>query len=160
MYIVHCTAFRLSDGIIILYICLYLYNIHVACTFYVFFSQKYISFICWCHSRKPSLPLRDETLEALSDAQIVAPAAQTVDLQSANHRSSYLYVFDYQTKNGDFPQVRTFESQLTFSCICISPANFISIKFRCQSRWNSFVCVLNRNLLRLNLSFSLIQFHY
>lgn len=49
--------------------------------------------------------LRDETLEALSDAQIVAPAGQTVDLQSANHRSSYLYVFDYQTKNGDFPQV-------------------------------------------------------
>lgn len=48
---------------------------------------------------------RDETLEALSDAQIVAPAAQTVDLHSADHRNSFLYVFDYQTKFGDFPQV-------------------------------------------------------
>lgn len=49
--------------------------------------------------------LRDETLEALSDAQYVAPAAKTVDLHSANHRNSFLYVFDYQTKFGDFPQV-------------------------------------------------------
>lgn len=48
---------------------------------------------------------RDETLEALSDAQYVAPAAKTVDLHSANHRNSFLYVFDYQTKFGDFPQV-------------------------------------------------------
>lgn len=48
---------------------------------------------------------RDETLEALSDAQYVAPAAHTVDLHSADHRNSFLYVFDYQTKFGDFPQV-------------------------------------------------------
>lgn len=48
---------------------------------------------------------RDETLEALSDAQVVAPAAQTVDLHSADHRNSYLYVFDYQTRFGDYPQV-------------------------------------------------------
>lgn len=48
---------------------------------------------------------RDETLEALSDAQFVAPAAKTVDLHSVNHRNSFLYVFDYQTKYGDFPQV-------------------------------------------------------
>lgn len=47
----------------------------------------------------------DETLEALSDAQVVAPAALTVDLHSADHRNSFLYVFDYQTKNGDYPQV-------------------------------------------------------
>jgi hypothetical protein len=44
-------------------------------------------------------------LEALSDAQVVAPAAKTVDLHSADHRNSFLYVFDYQTKNGDYPQV-------------------------------------------------------
>lgn len=50
---------------------------------------------------------RDETLEALSDAQFVAPAVKTVDLHSANHRNSFLYVFDYQTKFGDFPQVST-----------------------------------------------------
>lgn len=47
----------------------------------------------------------DETMEALSDAQVVAPAALTVDLHSADHRNSFLYVFDYQTKNGDYPQV-------------------------------------------------------
>jgi hypothetical protein len=45
-------------------------------------------------------------LEALSDAQVVAPAALTVDLHSADHRNSFLYVFDYQTKFGDYPQVR------------------------------------------------------
>lgn len=44
-------------------------------------------------------------MEALSDAQFVAPAAKTVDLHSVNHRNSFLYVFDYQTKFGDFPQV-------------------------------------------------------
>lgn len=49
---------------------------------------------------------RDETLEALSDAQVVAPATLTVDLHSADHRNSFLYVFDYQTKYGDYPQVR------------------------------------------------------
>lgn len=53
---------------------------------------------------------RDETLEALSDAQFVAPAAQTVDLHSADHRNSFLYVFDYQTKFGDFAQVRIIRS--------------------------------------------------
>lgn len=53
---------------------------------------------------------RDETLEALSDAQFVAPAAQTVDLHSADHRNSFLYVFDYQTKFGDFAQVKIIRS--------------------------------------------------
>ncbi|KAG5679901.1 hypothetical protein PVAND_009437 [Polypedilum vanderplanki] len=48
--------------------------------------------------------IRDETLEALSDAQVVAPATLTVDLHSADHRNSFLYVFDYQTKFGDYPQ--------------------------------------------------------
>lgn len=48
---------------------------------------------------------RDETLEALGDANIVAPATRTADLHSQSHRNSYLYVFDYQTKFGDYPQV-------------------------------------------------------
>lgn len=61
------------------------------------------TFAIWC---------RDETLEALSDAQVVAPAAQTVDLHSADHRNSYLYVFDYQTKYGDYPQVSKFHRTL------------------------------------------------
>ncbi|XP_033221230.1 neuroligin-4, Y-linked [Belonocnema kinseyi] len=48
--------------------------------------------------------IRDETLEALGDANIVAPTTRTVDLHSQSHRNSYLYVFDYQTKFGDYPQ--------------------------------------------------------
>ncbi|XP_066258610.1 neuroligin-4, Y-linked isoform X2 [Euwallacea similis] len=48
--------------------------------------------------------IRDETLEALSDAQFVAPVVHTADLHSAEHRNSYLYVFDYQTKFGDYQQ--------------------------------------------------------
>lgn len=63
------------------------------------YCLKNVFFFCFFYSN------RDETLEALSDAQIVAPAAQTVDLHSADHRNSFLYVFDYQTKFGDFPQV-------------------------------------------------------
>lgn len=59
--------------------------------------------IFWIFSSSHS----DETLEALSDAQIVAPAVLTADLHSADHRNSFLYVFDYQTKFGDYPQVRT-----------------------------------------------------
>ncbi|XP_011501614.1 PREDICTED: neuroligin-4, Y-linked [Ceratosolen solmsi marchali] len=48
--------------------------------------------------------IRDETLEALGDANTVAPATRTADLHSKSHRNSYLYVFDYQTKFGDYPQ--------------------------------------------------------
>nr|XP_018910015.1 PREDICTED: neuroligin-4, Y-linked-like [Bemisia tabaci] len=48
--------------------------------------------------------IRDETLEALSDAQVVAPVVNTADLHSIARRNSYLYVFDYQTKYGDYQQ--------------------------------------------------------
>lgn len=50
--------------------------------------------------------IRDETMEALTDAQYAAPAIQIADLHSSARRNSYLYVFEYQTKNGDYPQVR------------------------------------------------------
>lgn len=52
--------------------------------------------------------MRDETLEALSDAQYVAPLIKTADLHSSAQRSSYFYVFEYQTKASDFPQVSLF----------------------------------------------------
>lgn len=48
--------------------------------------------------------IRDETLEALGDAQYVAPLVKTADLHSSQQRSSYFYVFEYQTKSSDFPQ--------------------------------------------------------
>ncbi|VEN42406.1 unnamed protein product, partial [Callosobruchus maculatus] len=58
----------------------------------------------WERPVQHPINIRDETLEALSDAQWVAPAVHTADLHSAEHRDSYLYVFDYQTKFGDYPQ--------------------------------------------------------
>jgi len=57
------------------------------------------------HKRNYLSYSRDETLEALGDANTVAPATRTADLHSQSHRNSYLYVFDYQTKFGDYPQV-------------------------------------------------------
>ncbi|CAH1404710.1 unnamed protein product [Nezara viridula] len=56
---------------------------------------------------------RDATVAALSDAQFVAPVVATGDLLSKpihssspkTHRS-FFYVFDYQTKDGDYPQQR------------------------------------------------------
>ncbi|KAG8261016.1 neurexin protein binding [Homalodisca vitripennis] len=56
---------------------------------------------------------RDATVAALSDAQYVAPLVLTGDLLSkppasvGEHHSttrSFFYVFDYQTKDGDYPQ--------------------------------------------------------
>lgn len=59
----------------------------------------------WERPVQHPINIRDETMEALSDAQVVAPAIQTVDLHSTDHNKPYLYVFEYQTKFGDFPQV-------------------------------------------------------
>lgn len=59
----------------------------------------------WERPVQHPINIRDETLEALSDAQVVAPVIHTADLHSSAHRNSYLYVFDYQTKFGDYPQV-------------------------------------------------------
>lgn len=62
----------------------------------------------WERPVQHPINIRDETLEALSDAQVIAPAIQTVDLHSTDHKKPYLYVFEYQTKFGDFPQVSIF----------------------------------------------------
>ncbi|XP_039296048.1 LOW QUALITY PROTEIN: neuroligin-4, Y-linked-like [Nilaparvata lugens] len=60
---------------------------------------------------------RDATVAAISDAQFVAPVVQTGDLLSkppatqaasdgehTTHPRAFFYVFDYQTKDGDYPQ--------------------------------------------------------
>jgi neuroligin len=59
----------------------------------------------WDRPIQHPVNIRDETLEALSDAQVVAPVINTADLHSTNRRNSYLFVFDYQTKYGDYQQV-------------------------------------------------------
>nr|CAD7427215.1 unnamed protein product [Timema monikensis] len=63
----------------------------------------------WERPVQHPINIRDETLEALSDAQVVAPVVHTADLHSSARKNSYLYVFDYQTKYGDYPQVSSSE---------------------------------------------------
>jgi len=61
----------------------------------------------WERPVQHPINLRDETLEALSDARVVAPTVLTADLHAvASANRSFLYVFDYQTKYGDYQQVR------------------------------------------------------
>lgn len=71
----------------------------------------------WERPVQHPINIRDETLEALSDAQYVAPVVHTADLHSAEHRNSYLYVFDYQTKFSDYPQVSLSNKNLVHSLL-------------------------------------------
>lgn len=78
---------------------------------YLFIPRPLRTYLRFCSPRPTKttsssfFSSRDETLEALGDANTVAPATRTADLHSQSHRNSYLYVFDYQTKFGDYPQV-------------------------------------------------------
>lgn len=60
----------------------------------------------WERPVQHPINIRDETLEALSDAMYVAPVVHMADIHSAMKRNNFFYVFDYQTKFGDFPQVK------------------------------------------------------
>nr|CAD7457373.1 unnamed protein product [Timema tahoe] len=68
----------------------------------------------WERTVQHPINMRDATVAALSDAEFVAPLVQTGDLLSYRVTSSpgggstrsYFYVFDYQTKEGDYPQWR------------------------------------------------------
>lgn len=60
---------------------------------------------------------RDATIAALSDAQFVAPVVKTGDFFSAHSKgksksSIFFYVFDHQTKNGDYPPVRDLNNNM------------------------------------------------
>lgn len=68
----------------------------------------------WERPVQHPINIRDETLEALSDAMYVAPVVHTADLHSAMKRNNFLYVFDYQTKFGDYPQVSVLTLLPTF----------------------------------------------
>ncbi|XP_068086443.1 neuroligin-4, X-linked [Anabrus simplex] len=66
----------------------------------------------WERTVQHPINTRDATVAALSDAEFVAPLVQTGDLLShkvvsnpgPSNTKSYFYVFDYQTKDGDYPQ--------------------------------------------------------
>ena len=51
-----------------------------------------------------------QTVEALNDAQYVAPLVETGDYHSSLNSKSWFYVFDYQTKNSNYKQVGTSRS--------------------------------------------------
>ncbi|XP_050302601.1 neuroligin-4, Y-linked-like [Anthonomus grandis grandis] len=68
----------------------------------------------WERTVQHPINTRDACVSALSDAQFVAPLVQTGDLLSAKPPQpgeeskegpkTFFYVFDYQTKEGDYPQ--------------------------------------------------------
>lgn len=75
--------------------------------------MKLISFIDWERTSQHPINTRDSAVAALSDAQFVAPLVHTGDMlassavQPGQERTGpkcFFYVFDYQTKDGDYPQ--------------------------------------------------------
>lgn len=93
---------------------------------------------------------RDATIAALSDAQYVAPLVHTGDMlsqpksstSSADDRKergtkSFFYVFDYQTRDGDYPQVSAALSLL----YCISVIKMSNERRRKKGKGVK-VCVL------------------
>ena len=105
--------------------------------FYSFFLNNkcfnFISFLFkivneytdWERTVQHPVNMRDTCVQALSDAQYVAPLVQTGDLFTLRHArkvtsphmtssvengkepipKTYFYVFDYQAKDGNYPQV-------------------------------------------------------
>ena len=65
--------------------------------------------LCWVSTLllywAEQVTTRDNTLEALSDGLYVAPAIETADYHASLNKNSWLYVFDYQTKYGDYKTV-------------------------------------------------------
>ena len=59
----------------------------------------------WERPVRHPISTREETLALLSDALYGAPVMHTGNLHSLASPKNFLYVFDYQTKNGDFEQV-------------------------------------------------------
>lgn len=95
----------------------------------------------WERTVQHPINTRDAAVAALSDAQFVAPLVQTGDLLSAKPPQpgqeptgpkTFFYVFDYQTKDGDYPQVSRLASfehyfplllegtKITEFCSCVS----------------------------------------
>ena len=56
--------------------------------------------------------LRDSTLEALSDGLYVSPAIETADYHASLNKNSWFYVFDYQSKYGDYTTVSQHTAQI------------------------------------------------
>lgn len=93
------------------------YNYHLSEIFFTVVNE----YTDWERTVLHPINTRDSTVAALSDAQFVAPLVQMGDLfgrspaslhPSSNGNSmiprstkAFFYVFDYQTKDGDYPSV-------------------------------------------------------
>ncbi|XP_071527711.1 neuroligin-2-like isoform X3 [Panulirus ornatus] len=60
----------------------------------------------WDRPVRHPISTRDETLALLSDALYAAPVMHTGNLHALANPNTYLYVFDHQTRNGDFDHQR------------------------------------------------------
>lgn len=88
------------------------YNFHLSEIFYTIVNE----YTDWERTNQHPIITRDAAVSALSDAQYVAPLVHTGDLlsqssgggtQEGSSEASkcFFSVFDYQTKDGDYPQV-------------------------------------------------------
>ena len=69
------------------------------------FSAIVNEYTDWQSATHHPVNIRDQTVEALNDAQYVAPLVETGDYHSSLNAKSWFYVFDYQTKNSHYKQV-------------------------------------------------------
>ncbi|XP_076254918.1 neuroligin-4, Y-linked-like [Rhynchophorus ferrugineus] len=85
------------------------YTYHLSEIFFTIVNE----YTDWERTVQHPINTRDACVAALSDAQFVAPLVQTGDLLSAKppqpgqestNPKTFFYVFDYQTKEGDYPQ--------------------------------------------------------
>lgn len=75
----------------------------------------------WERTSQHPINTRDSAVAALSDAQFVAPLVHTGDTlapppalpgQEKTGQKCFFYVFDYQTKDGDYPQVNRYRTYI------------------------------------------------
>lgn len=85
------------------------YNYHLSEIFYTIVNE----YTDWERTNQHPIITRDAAVSALSDAQYVAPLVHTGDLlsqtpsggsQEGETPKCFFSVFDYQTKDGDYPQ--------------------------------------------------------
>lgn len=85
------------------------YNYHLSEIFYTIVNE----YTDWERTNQHPIITRDAAVSALSDAQYVAPLVHTGDLlsqpssggnQDGEGSKCFFSVFDYQTKDGDYPQ--------------------------------------------------------
>lgn len=137
------------------------YEYHLSEIFYTVVNE----YTDWERTVLHPINTRDSTVAALSDAQFVAPLVQTGDLFSRSTAAAaaaaaaasatsphtgnavgspsvnaFFYVFDYQTKDGDYPQVmRASASASTISFSTYPRELFTSIPLRTSRYVRAFV---------------------